>query len=178
MGTKSRLIGTVLGHAAAWYSWGKSGCEHICCFQINGRLHRSSREAPLDTESLQIPIWCHVKKSKSPSSTQTQVVAVAYLDKWNEFRVHLMNHHRTIHKIYLNATQRKTKKDENIKDVTVWKGASSKCLTLEYITNNVVLCDRGQYMSTIKENSYTNKNIHLLQISNLDLWVSDTKILH
>jgi hypothetical protein len=30
-------------------------------------------------------------------------------------------------------------------------------------------------MSTVKDNLYTNKNIHILQISNLDLWVSDTK---
>jgi hypothetical protein len=86
-----------------------------------------------------------------------------------------MKHHRTIHKRYLNAAQKKTKQDENIKDVTVWKGASSKCLMSEYITNNVVICDRGQYMSAVKDNLYTNKNIHVLQISNLDLWVSDTK---
>jgi hypothetical protein len=71
LGTKSGLIGTVLGHAVAWSSSGKSGCEQKCRFQINGGLHRSSREAPLDTDSLQIPIWCHVNKSKSPSSTQT-----------------------------------------------------------------------------------------------------------
>jgi hypothetical protein len=45
----------------------------------------------------------------------------------------------------------------------------------EYITNNVVICDGGQYMSTVKDNLYTNKNIHDLQISNLDSWVSDTK---
>jgi hypothetical protein len=69
----------------------------------------------------------------------------------------------------------KTKQDENIKDVTVWKGASSKHLTLEYITNDFVICDGGQYMSTVKDDLYTNKNIHVLQISNLDLWVSDTK---
>ncbi len=68
---------------------------------------------------------------------------MAYLDKQNEFEVHSMKHHRTIHKRYLNAAQKKTKQDENIKDVTVWKGASSKHLTSEYITNNVVICDRG-----------------------------------
>jgi hypothetical protein len=60
-----------------------------------------------------------VNKSKSPSSTQTQVAAVAYLNKWNKLRVHSMKHHRTIHKRYLNAAQKKTKQDENIKDVTV-----------------------------------------------------------
>ncbi len=46
---------------------------------------------------------------------------------------------------------------------------------LEYITNNVVICDRDQYMSTVKDDLYTDKNIHVLQISNLDLWVSDMK---
>jgi hypothetical protein len=97
------------------------------------------QEAPLDIKFLQIPIWCHVNKSKSPSSTQTQVAAVAYLDKWNEFSVHSMKHHRTKHKRYLNADQKKTKQDENIKDVSVWKGALSKRLTSEYITNNVVI---------------------------------------
>jgi hypothetical protein len=49
LGTKSGLIGTVLGHAVARSSWGKSGCERKCRFQINGGVHRSSREAPLDT---------------------------------------------------------------------------------------------------------------------------------
>ncbi len=103
LGTKSGLIGTVLGHDVARSSWGKSGCERKCCFQINGGLHRSSREAPLDIESLQIPIWCHVNKFKSPSSTRTRVAAVAFLNMRNEFRVHSMKHHRTIHKRYLNA---------------------------------------------------------------------------
>jgi hypothetical protein len=161
LGTKSGLIGTVLGHAIARSSWGKSGCEHKCRFQINGGLHRSSREAPLDTESLQILTWCHVNKSKSPSSTQTRVEVVAYLDKWNESRVHSMKHHRTKHKRYLNAAQKKTKQDENIKDVAVWKGASSKRLMSEYITNNVVICDGRQYMSTVNDDLYTDKNIHI-----------------
>jgi hypothetical protein len=84
-----------------------------------------------------------------------------------------MKHHRTINKRYLNAAQKKTKQDENTKDVTVWKGASSKRLTSKYITNNVVICDGGQFMSTVRDNLYTDKNIHVL-ISNLDLWVSDT----
>ncbi len=64
-GTNSGLIGTVLGHTIARSSWGKSGCEQKCRFQINGRFHHSSREAPLDTESLQIPIWCHVNNLKA-----------------------------------------------------------------------------------------------------------------
>jgi hypothetical protein len=175
LGTNSGLIGTVLGHAIARSSWGKSGCEQRCHFQINRGLHRSSGEAPLDTESLQILVWCHVSKTKSPSSTQTRVPVVAYLDKQNEFSIHLMKHHRTKHKRYLYADRKKTKQDGNIKDVSVLKGASSKHLTSEYITNNVVICDGGEYMSTVKDNLYTDENIHMLQISNLDLWVTDTK---
>ncbi len=100
---------------------------------------------------------------------------MAYLDKRNEFSVHLMKPHRTKHKRYLNADQKKTKQDENIKDVCVWKGALSKRLTLEYITNNVVICDGGEYMSTVKDNLYTDENIHVLHISNPDLWVTDMK---
>ena len=30
-------------------------------------------------------------------------------------------------------------------------------------------------MSIVKDDTYMDKNIHVLQISNLDLWVSDTK---
>jgi hypothetical protein len=71
--------------------------------------------------------------------------------------------------------ERKTKQDENIKDVSVWKGSSSKRLTSKYITNNAVICDGGEYMSTVKDDLYTDENIHVLQISNLDLWVTDTK---
>ncbi len=55
------------------------------------------------------------------------------------------------------------------------KGALSKHLMLEYITNNVVVYDGGEYMSTVKNDLYTNENIHLLQISNLGLWVTNTK---
>jgi hypothetical protein len=49
--TNSGLIGTVLGHAIVRSSWGKFGCEQKCCFQVNGGLHCSFGEAPLDTES-------------------------------------------------------------------------------------------------------------------------------
>ncbi len=34
LGTNSGLIGTVIGHAIVWSSWGKSGCEQKYCFQI------------------------------------------------------------------------------------------------------------------------------------------------
>ncbi len=88
-----------------------------------------------------------------------------------------MKHHRTIHKRYLNAYRKIRKQNEYIKDVTVWKGALPKRLDLEYITNNVVICDGGLYGSTVKDNFYTDNNIHVLQISNLDLCVNDTEIL-
>jgi hypothetical protein len=109
LGNNSGLIGTVLGHAVARSSWGKYGCEQKCHFQINGGLHRSSGEAPLDTEFLQILIWCHVNISKGPFLKQTRVAVVAYLSKWNEFSVYSMKHHRTKHKRYLNADQKKNK---------------------------------------------------------------------
>jgi hypothetical protein len=151
LGTNSGLIGTVQGHAVVWSFWGKSGCEQQCPFPINGGHHRSSGEAPPDTESMQILIWCHVNKCKSPSSTRTRVAAVAFVDKQNEFNVHSMKHHRTKHKMYLNTQQKKTKQDENIKDVSIHKCCSSLRLLLEYITKKIVICDGGQYMHTVKE---------------------------
>jgi hypothetical protein len=36
-----------------------------------------------------------------------------------------MKQNRTKHKRYSNADQKKTKQDETIKDVSVWKGAFS-----------------------------------------------------
>jgi hypothetical protein len=32
--------------------WGKSGCEWMCCFPNTGGLHRTSRDAPLETHTL------------------------------------------------------------------------------------------------------------------------------
>ncbi len=51
-------------------SWGKSRCEQMCRFPTTGGLHRTSRDAPLETPTLQIPVpvWCGVHKSNSTSS--------------------------------------------------------------------------------------------------------------
>ncbi len=79
LGTNSGLIGTVQGHAIVWSSWRKSGCKQQCCFPNNLGLHRSSIEAFLDTEAMQILIWCHVNKCESSSLTRTWVAAVAFV---------------------------------------------------------------------------------------------------
>jgi hypothetical protein len=39
----------------------------------------------------------------------------------------------------------------------------------------VVVCDRGESVSTINDEIHADKNIHILRVSNLDLWVADTK---
>ena len=72
--------GSVLVNAVERNSWGKSRCEQMCRFPITGGLHRTSGDAPLETPTLQnpVPVWCHVHKSNSSSSKQTQVAAVAY----------------------------------------------------------------------------------------------------
>ncbi len=48
-------------------------------------------------------------------------------------------------------------------------------MPLEYIKNNLVVFDRGESVSTINKEIHTDKNIHILCISKLDLWVADTK---
>jgi hypothetical protein len=75
-------------------SWGKSGCEWMCCFPNTGGLHRTSKDAPLEIGVIagrsieedavgrnMHPHLCHVSKSKSLLSRRTQVAANAYKDK-------------------------------------------------------------------------------------------------
>ncbi len=47
LGTNSGLIGTVLGHTIARSSWGKSGCQRKCCFQINDDFTAHPERHPL-----------------------------------------------------------------------------------------------------------------------------------
>jgi hypothetical protein len=120
----------------------KSGHEHRLGFQINGGLHCSSKDAPFDTESFPILNYCHSYKSNSPSSTRTRVAAVAYLDRQNEFSRHSIEHHKTIHKRYLNALQKIAKQQKFLKEVKISNVALSnhvQCLSWEYIKNTVAI---------------------------------------
>ncbi len=42
----------VIEDAIEHNSWGKSGCEWMCCFPNTGGLHRTSGDAPLETHNL------------------------------------------------------------------------------------------------------------------------------
>jgi hypothetical protein len=123
----------------------------------------------------QIPIWCHVNKSNTPSSIRTRVAALAYLNKQNEYISGSKKHHRTKYKRHLNEIRKKRKQDRNVEDVTFHTIPVSKHLPLEFNKNNVVVCDGGESVSTIIDKIHADKNIHILWISNLDLWVADTK---
>jgi hypothetical protein len=72
--------GSVVEDAIEHNSWGKYRCEQMCRFPNTGGIYRTSGDAPLETPTLQNPVsvWCHVHKSNSSSSKQTQVAAVAY----------------------------------------------------------------------------------------------------
>jgi hypothetical protein len=78
--TRGMHEGSVVEDAVERNSWGKSSCEQMCCFPHTGGLHCTSGDAPLETPTLQnpAPVWCHVHKSNSSSSKQTQVRGVAY----------------------------------------------------------------------------------------------------
>jgi hypothetical protein len=84
LGTNLGFIGTVLGYAVARSSWGKSGCERKCRFQIYGGLHRSSGEAPLDTEFLQILIWCRWRGDTTRVECVGGHCCIVPGGKWNE----------------------------------------------------------------------------------------------
>ena len=123
--------GSVVEDAVERNSWGKSRCEQMCRFPNTGGLHRTSGAAPLETPTLQnpVPVWCHVHKSNSSSSKQTQVAAVAYKQI-----LHQPVKHSTKHKRSLNANRK------------VGNGplkSNVKCLSLNYIRNNIVVCNGG-----------------------------------
>jgi hypothetical protein len=43
---------SVIEDAIERNSWGKAGCEWMCCFPNTGGLHHTSRDAPLETHTL------------------------------------------------------------------------------------------------------------------------------
>jgi hypothetical protein len=163
--------GGVVEDAVERNSWGKSRWEQMCCFPNTGGLHRTSGDAPLETPTLQNPVrvWCHVHKSNSSSSKRTQVAAVAYKHTLHEFLRHLTKHKRS-----LNANRKCHKQNLILKDVVVGNGplkSNVKRLSLNYIRNNIVVCDGGVTDSDAIKSSY---GIYYLQIRECDLWVCDT----
>jgi hypothetical protein len=113
----------------------------MCRFPNTGGLHHTSGDAPLETPTLQIlvPVWCRVHKSNCSSSKRTQVAAVAY-----KKILHHPVKHSTKHKRSLNANRKCQKQNFILKDVVIGNGIfTPKCLSLNYIRKNSVLCDGG-----------------------------------
>ena len=127
-------VNSVVETAVERTSWGKSRCELI-------GLHDTSGDAPLETPTLQnpVPVWCHVHKSNSSSSKRTQVAAVTY-----EQILHHPVKHSTKHKRSLNVNRKCHKQNFKLKDVVVGNGIlTPNRLSLNYIRNNVVVCNGG-----------------------------------
>jgi hypothetical protein len=82
--------------------------------------------------------------------------------------------HSTKHKRTLNANKKCHKQILKLTDVVVGNGPlklNNKCLSLNYIRNNIVVCNRGDTdLDAIKH----TPGIHPLRIRDRDLWVSDT----
>ncbi len=111
-------------------------------FPITGGLHRTSGDAPLETPTLQnpVPVWCHIHKTNSSSSIQTQVAAVAYKQSLLDELVR----HSTKHKRSLNANRKCHTQIFKLKYVVVGNGIlTPKRLSLNYIRNNIVVCNGG-----------------------------------
>jgi len=134
-------------------SGGKSRCEQTCRLPNTGGLHRTSRDAPLETPTtLQnpVPVWCCVHKSNSSSSKRTQVTAVAYKQI-----LHQPAKHSTKHKRSLNANRKCQKQKFKLKDVVIVNGIfTPTCLSLNYIRKNSVVCDGGATESNALKSKY------------------------
>ena len=127
--------------------------------------------ASLETPTLQnpVPVWCHVHNSNSSLSKRTQVAGVAY-----KYINHETVRCSTRHKRILNENRKCHEQILKLKHVVVGNGplkSNVKCLNLDYIRKNIVVCDGGDTDSDgIKHTSA----IHPLRIREGDLWVSDT----
>ena len=162
---------TVPGQAVAPSSRvNTSRCDRKCRFPSVGGLHRSSNDSSIRTASTTFPIWCHVDKSKSPSSTRTRVAALAYISKQNHPK------RSTSHRRQLNESKKFCKQRSMLKDVKVPTIAFSnvKQLDSNFIRNTVVICDGGTTHPTINAENYTG-NVCILSLSRGDLWVHDTQ---
>ncbi len=129
------------GNAVARATRGKSVCDGQCRFLTNGGLHRTSGDAPLvETQHYPShPSWCHVNKSKSSSSMRTQVASVAYLHKQDRYAKR-----STWRTSYMNANRKRSKQCDLLKHVPpVRSVASKKCLSLDLLEKNIVVCDGG-----------------------------------
>jgi hypothetical protein len=62
---------SVVANVVERSSWEKSRRGRKCRFPPKGGLHHTSGDASLETH-LEIPNWCHVYKSQSPSSRRTR----------------------------------------------------------------------------------------------------------
>jgi len=162
-----RLSQTMYGQAVEpSYRATKSRCVCKCRFPSGGGLHRSSYDSYSDL--MQIPDWCHVYKSKSPSSTRTRIAALASTSKiYNTSRS--TNHKRTRNQIHKLSKQRIQLKNCKIPTIV---SSNIKQLTTEFIKKTIVICDGGTHLPTIN-NKYIGEHF-ILSISRGDLWVHDT----
>ena len=170
--TRGRMReGSVVEDAVERNSRGKSRCEQTCRFPNTGGLHRTSGDAPLETQTLQYPVppWCHVHKSNSSSSKRTQVAAVAYKKINNE-----TVRRSTALKRKLNENKKCRKQKLKLKDVVVGNGplkSNVRCLSLDELRTNIVVCDGG---ATTSDAIKDTPGILCLRILKGDLWVADT----
>ena len=111
----------------------KSRCDRKCRFPSVGGLHRSSHDSSVSTASTTFPIWCHVDKSKSPSSTRTHVAAFAYISKRNHPK------RSTSHRRQLNQSRKFSKQRIILKDVKVPTIAFSNVKRLNSIFIKILL---------------------------------------
>jgi hypothetical protein len=169
--TRGMCEGSVVEDTVERNSWGKSRCEQMCCLPNTGGLHGTSGGAPLETLTLQNPVlvWCHVYNSNSSSSKWTQVAGVAY-----KYINHETVRRSTRHKRSLNENRKCHKQILKLMDVVVGNGPlklNVKCLSLNELRINIVVCDGGDTDSDAIKDTY---GIHCLRVCEGDLWVTDT----
>lgn len=166
-------LASVVANVVERSSWEKSRRGRKCRFPPKGGLHHASGDASLETRP-EIPRWCYVFKSQSPSSRRTRAAAAEYRNVSQIHRGHSTKHRRCV-----SVNRKRFKQRNYLREVKSRKVASLKiqCLSTDFIKNNIVVCDGGNDRKCVLSPPL-NTTWHCLRICNGDQWVADTANHH
>jgi len=204
MSLSDRDLGCVVEDAVERNPWGKSRSDRMCRFPNTGGLHRTSGDAPLDTQNISLDDGINgAQKGQTNNNesipftpicggkTPTSYPSWCHVNKSNtpsskRTRVAACSFKEkqiksvlrtTKHKRDTNTNKKRFKQVKFLKDVKACNVAFSrkvKMMTTDDIKRYIVVCDGGDTIDDAIHQDSSSNNVHLLRIRDGDLWIADT----
>ena len=204
MSLSDKDLGCVVEDAVERNPWGKSRSDRMCRFPNTGGLHRTSGDAPLDTQSISLDDGINgAQKGQTNNNesrpftpicggkTPTSYPSWCHVNKSNspsskrtqvaasafKEKSHKSALRTTKHKRHTNSDRKRFKQVKFLKDVKACNVASNgrvKMMTTDDIKRHIVVCDGGDTVDDGIHPDSSNPNVHLLRIRDGDLWIADT----